>query len=112
MEIPSGVVDTVSIRRSRLVDKPRAADYLGTSEDTIDRLIATGALPVVRLPVENASIETQGGSKRKARVGVNRRILIDVRDLDALIDRSKETMGNEQHLTTRPPTILPRHRLG
>jgi hypothetical protein len=67
----------------RLLDKDACAAYLSASVDTVDRLIQAGELPVVRLPVER----TQTG---RGRVGVCRRILIDVRDLDALIERSKE----------------------
>ena len=78
------LVEQVIVRRSRLVDKDVAGQYLGTSTDTIERLIQTGALPVVRLPVEHRR-------SGRSRTGVSRRVLIDVRDLDALIERSKET---------------------
>ncbi len=67
----------------RLLDKDASAAYLSASVDTLDRLIHAGELAVVRLPCER----TQSG---RGRAGVCRRILIDVRDLDALIDRSKE----------------------
>lgn len=67
----------------RLLDKDGAARYLAASVDTVERLIQAGELPVVRLPVER----TQTGG---ARVGVCRRVHLDVRDLDALIERSKE----------------------
>jgi len=70
----------------RLLDKSGAALYLDTSTDQIDRLIQCGLLPVVRLPVERAA-------NGRGRVGTERRIHIDVRDLDALIERSKESRG-------------------
>jgi hypothetical protein len=71
----------------RLVNKGGAAAYLGDSSiDTVDRLINTGQLPIVRLPVER-------GANGKGRAGVSRRVLIDVRDLDRLIDASKEVRG-------------------
>jgi len=52
-----------------------AAAYLGVSPDTVRTLEWRGVLPRVRIPDGN------GGEIRK--------ILFDVRDLDALIDRSK-----------------------
>jgi hypothetical protein len=69
----------------RCVDREGAAQYLGVSEDTIDRLRHTGQLPIVVLPVERHD-ETGLGVK-----GKSRRVLFDVRDLDSLIERSKET---------------------
>jgi hypothetical protein len=70
--------------RQRLRDVAGAALYMDVSEDMILRLIHTGALPVVKLPVER-------GSHGRGTVGVSRRNLIDTRDMDALIERSKET---------------------
>jgi hypothetical protein len=70
----------------RLLDRDQAARYYGNvSTDTIDRLINLGLLPIVRLPVQRARKSGNGA------VGVNRRVLIDLKDLDALIERSKET---------------------
>jgi hypothetical protein len=70
----------------RCLDREQAAAYYGgVSVDVIDRLIHSGALPVVRLPVQRSRSSGRGVP------GVNRRILIDVKDLDALIERSKET---------------------
>lgn len=71
----------------RLRDKQGAAEYLSTSVDTIERLIQLGELPIVRLPVERAK-------NGKGRAGVCRRVLIDVRDLDRIIDASKEVRGD------------------
>ena len=70
-------------RHRRLLDKDAAATYLSTSVDTVERLIQTGELPTVRLPVERAKTG-------RGRPGVCRRVHIDIRDLDALIERSKE----------------------
>lgn len=67
----------------RLLDKDESSVYLGASIDTLKRLIQTGELPIVRLPAER---ERNG----RGRPGACRRVLIDVRDLDDLIDRSKE----------------------
>jgi hypothetical protein len=73
---------------ARLRDREGAAAYLGgVSVDVIDRLIHSGAVPVVRLPVQRSRASGRGVP------GVNRRILIDVKDLDALIERSKERFG-------------------
>jgi hypothetical protein len=70
----------------RLVDMAGAAAYISTSRDTVERLVNTGRLPIVKLPVERAA----NGS---GRAGVCRRVLIDVRDLDRIIDASKEVRG-------------------
>jgi hypothetical protein len=67
----------------RLYDKPGAAEYLSVSEKTVERLIYSGMLPTVKLPVER-------GKNGKGRPGVSRRILVDVQDLDRLIEQSKE----------------------
>jgi hypothetical protein len=73
---------------ARLRDREGAAAYLGgVSLDVVDRLIHSGALPVVRLPVQRSRATGRGVP------GINRRILIDVQDLDALIERSKERFG-------------------
>lgn len=68
----------------RCVSRDGAAAYLNISTRQVDRLIQAGQLPVVRLPVER-NRHTQRGE-----TGVNRRILIDVTDLNRLIDASKE----------------------
>ena len=70
----------------RCLDRAGAAEYLGgISEDQVDRLIQAGVLPIVRLPVERHGKTGHGVN------GTCRRVLIDVRDLDAIVDRSKET---------------------
>jgi hypothetical protein len=62
----------------RLVDVAGAAAYLGgVSEWTVRDLVAAGRLPRVRLPL--------GGDREV------KRLLFDVRDLDHLIESSKET---------------------
>lgn len=66
----------------RCLDKKAAARYIGTSDDTVERLINAGELPIVKYPVSTVDPH-----------GTSRRVLIDVRDLDALIDRNKETRG-------------------
>ena len=68
----------------RLLDKEAAASVWRASVDTVERLIQAGELLVVRLPVGRAR-------NGRGRVGACRRVLIDVRDLDALIVRSKES---------------------
>lgn len=67
----------------RLLDREAAAAYLSVSAATLDRLIQSGALAVIRLPVER-------GRTGLGVPGRTRRILLDVRDLDALIERSRE----------------------
>jgi excisionase family DNA binding protein len=56
----------------RLLFLKEAAAILGTSTATVRRLVSTGKLPVVRL---------------------TRRVQIDMRDLERLVDRSKATLG-------------------
>lgn len=57
----------------RLLGREAAAQYLGVSVDTVDRLMTQGELRRVRLPV------------------AERRILFDRADLDRLIDVWKES---------------------
>ena len=63
----------------RLFDRMGAARYLAVSADTIDRLIHSGAVSVVRLPVERHRRTGRGVP------GTTRRILIDRAELDELI---------------------------
>jgi hypothetical protein len=71
----------------RCLDRNQAALYLSVSTRQVDRMIQTGTLPVIKLPVERARTSSDG------RLGMNRRILIDVKDLDTIIDRSKVRDG-------------------
>jgi hypothetical protein len=70
----------------RLLDRDAAADYLSISVDTLDRLLQSGALHVVRLPVQR---------DRKTGLGVRgttRRILLDRHELDSLVDQCREVL--------------------
>ena len=60
----------------RLLDVTRAGRYLGVSSWTIRDLVSAGRLPRVRLPL---------AGDRECR-----RLLVDVRDLDRLIEAAKE----------------------
>ncbi len=62
---------------SRLLSANEATKYLGISYWTLRNLVWSGALPMVRLPNKSG--------------GLCRKILIDKRDLDDLIDKSKES---------------------
>jgi hypothetical protein len=66
----------------RVRDLAGAGAYLQISRRQVERLIELGKLPVIKLPVSNRG--------NLARVGTSRRVLVDVRDLDKLIDQSKE----------------------
>jgi excisionase family DNA binding protein len=68
----------------RLLDVDQAAAYLSISTDTLTRLVHTGAIGVVRIPVER--------NRRTGRglVGMSRRILIDRHELDELIPKWRE----------------------
>ena len=63
----------------RLFSLPDAALYLGISYWSVRDLVANGTLPRVKLPLRG------NGDGRSLR-----RILIDRRDLDRLIDTNKE----------------------
>jgi hypothetical protein len=70
----------------RLLDRDAAAAYLSISVDTLDRLLQSGALHVVRLPVQR---------DRKTGLGVRgttRRILLDRHELDSLVDQCREVL--------------------
>ncbi len=67
----------------RCLSRDAAATYLSVSVDQIDRLLHTGRLAAVRLPVERNKVTQRGQS------GMNRRVLIDVRELDRLVEDSK-----------------------
>lgn len=75
-----------SAPRHRCVDIDGAAVYLGVSPDTVRRMTFAGVVPVVKLPVERSATG-------RGKVGVCRRELLDLRDLDTLIDESKEWRG-------------------
>ena len=62
----------------RCLNRQQTAIYLGVSIRQVDRLIQMGTIPIIKLRVES------NGQR-----GTNRRVLIDVRDLDALVDQSK-----------------------
>jgi hypothetical protein len=66
----------VGALQPRLLDLSAAAAYLGLSSWTIRDLIDRGALTRVRVPLP-------GGRELK-------RVLLDVRDLDKLIDQAKD----------------------
>ena len=68
----------------RCLDREAAAAYLGISPDSLDRLRHAGELPIVALPAERHKATGRGIR------GTSRRVLFDVKDLDALVERSKE----------------------
>jgi excisionase family DNA binding protein len=69
-------VASVAPLAPRLLDVEGAARYLSLADDTIRDLVARGVLRRVRLPGPGESDL--------------RRVLFDVRDLDDLVDRSKD----------------------
>ena len=62
--------DGLSTVRPRLLTVEQAANYLGRSKEAVEHMIASAKIPTVR---------------------IDRRVFIDVRDLDRLIDESKVT---------------------
>ena len=66
---------------ARLLSRRDAAAYLSVSLQAVERLLHTGQLHAVRLPVTRG----KGG---RGELGQGRRILIDRLELDALVPRS------------------------
>jgi excisionase family DNA binding protein len=58
--------------KSRLLTVEQAASYMGRSEEAMQHMIASGKIPAVR---------------------IDRRVFIDMRDLDKLIEDNKTTGG-------------------
>jgi hypothetical protein len=84
-ETPRGMSAPTAIT-PRLLDRETAAAYLSISIDTIDRLVQSGAVHVVRLPVQR---------DRKTGLGVRgttRRILLDRLELDRLVESCREVL--------------------
>ena len=79
----------------RLMDLRTAAAYLGCSYWTLRDLVVSGHVPAVRIPSPRAN---DGRAMR--------RILIDTRDLDTLIERWKEVNDPNANRTSeiRPGT--------
>jgi hypothetical protein len=69
----------------RLIDLRAGALYIGISRNSMRHLVEAGVVPVVTLPCARP---LNGKNLRTIR-----RILIDVRDLDTLIEQSKERLG-------------------
>jgi hypothetical protein len=65
--------------QTRLLDLHQAAAYLGISYWTARDLVNAGTIPTVRIP------SVRAGDGRPIR-----RILVDIRDLDAFINGNKE----------------------
>lgn len=79
----------------RLLDVDGAASYLSLSRWTTYDLIKAGVLPVVRIPAVRVDLGPRktGNAKSRRRVLARpdfgqplRKILLDVRDLDAFVD--------------------------
>lgn len=69
-------------RRPRLTDLHGAAAYLGVSYWTVRDLVSAGEIPTVQPPAPTG--------RRGQRL---RRVLVDVHDIDALIDKWKAVRG-------------------
>jgi hypothetical protein len=70
----------------RLLSLEQGAAYLGLSFWSFRELVNAGDVPLIRVPRPR----TMWQHKRAARSDVLRRSLVDVRDLDALVDRWRE----------------------
>jgi hypothetical protein len=60
--------DVAHVKGARLLDVEKAALYLGRTEEAMQHMIATGKVSTVR---------------------IDRRVFLDIRELDALIDNHK-----------------------
>ena len=74
---------------ARLLDLYQAATYMGLSYWTLRDWVTDGILQVVKLPCGRQRMRG-GVVTRKSGDGSARKILIDRRDLDRLIDESKQ----------------------
>jgi hypothetical protein len=74
---------------ARLLDLYQAATYTGLSYWTLRDYVTDGVIPVVKLPCGRQRTRA-GVVSRKAGDTSARKILIDKRDIDALIEKSKE----------------------
>jgi excisionase family DNA binding protein len=80
---------------SRLTDLHGAAEYLGVSYWTVRDLVSAGEIPTVQPPAPTG--------RRGQRL---RRVLLDIRDLDAVIERWKTQRGNATFAAGRSPVTL------
>lgn len=71
----------------RCLSREEAAAYLGISLKQIDRLIQSRMLSEVKLPCETNRVSGRG------QVGTSRRVLIDIKELDRIVDQSKQLRG-------------------
>lgn len=72
-------VDQPDKQSARILDLHQSATYLGISYWTMRDLVNAGRIPTVKIP------SVRAGDGRPIR-----RILVDIRDLDLLIDGNKE----------------------
>jgi len=72
----------------RLLDVHQAAAYLNVSFWTLREFLNAGSIPTVRLPRPH----TARMRKRRPLTDTVRRLLIDRRDLDALVEQWKERL--------------------
>jgi excisionase family DNA binding protein len=79
----------------RLMSLQDAAAYMGISYWSLREFVADGVLPAVRLP--GTRIRAKGGKVvRHASAKTSmRRVLVDRRDLDALIEQCKPVVQDE-----------------
>jgi hypothetical protein len=82
-------LESVGRLAPRLLDLHGAAAYLGVSYWVCRDYVFAGLLPHVTLPCAQQR-RKDGAVVRKAGDRSMRKILLDVRDLDSLIDRCKE----------------------
>jgi hypothetical protein len=75
-----------AVTAPRLIDLRTAAAYLGVSFWTMRDWVLAGHLPAMQLPALRARSGARPGQSL-------RRVLVDVRDLDAFIDAHKRAAG-------------------
>jgi hypothetical protein len=87
----------------RLLTLQQGARYIGVSYWTLRDLVLNGTVPPVRVPSGRVTSGRNHGQKRQTRVLVSgtdprvrslRKVLVDRRDLDRLIDSWKDSLGS------------------
>jgi hypothetical protein len=88
--------DGISLVRAiqpRLLSLEEGASYLGLSFWSFRELVNAGDVPLIRVPRPQTMRQHKRGLKGLAKGRELRRALVDVRDLDALVDRWRENAG-------------------
>ena len=78
----------------RLLDLEQGAAYLGLSFWSFRELVASGAVPLIRIPRPKTMRQHRRRTKGQVKGDVLRRALVDTRDLDRLVDTWREAANS------------------